>query len=316
MEEYLKNILHQPVELSDFNELNKLPLAYRGSYSLHIAKTGGTEFLIAVPADETNLSDLRRQQRQIEIYTGLNCALYLKKLNPYSRDRMLEEGIPFIWENRQIYLPFLGFMLNQSENRELKPCEQISFLTQKLLLTALYENWRGMNVSQAAKILDVSKMSVTRCFDEIEILDIPVLQLKNRARKIVADKNKKSMWKSIKPFLRNPVIRTFRLAENIEKPLIKSGFSALSEYSILEDNPFPTYAVTKAELAASGIMKKKLMIHGETPECIIHELGYCITSIKQGVVDPLSLVLILSDEEKRDPRVAKAVQQMLEEYLW
>lgn len=316
MEEYLKNILHQPVELSDFNELNKLPLAYRGSFRFYTAETDNLKFVIAAPADETNLTGLRRQQKQIEIYTGLHCALFLKKLNPYSRDRMLEEGIPFIWENRQIYLPFLGFMLNETENRELKPCEQISFLTQKLLLTALYENWKGISVTQAAKALDVSKMSVTRCFDEIEILNIPVLQLKNRARKIVADKNRKSMWKTLKPFFRNPVIRTFRLAENIEKPLIKSGFSALSEYSILEDNPFPTYAVTKAELAASGIMKKKLMIHGETPECIIHELGYCITSIKQGVVDPLSLVLILSDEEKRDPRVSKAVQQMLEEYVW
>ena len=316
MRENLENILHQPVELSEFNEFNKLPLIYRGSYNLYVAKTVGTEFLIAVPADETNLSDLRRQQRQIEIYTGLNCALYLKKLNPYSRDRMLEEGIPFIWENRQIYLPFLGFMLNQTENRELKPCEQVSFLTQKLLLTALYKNWWGINVTQAAKALDVSKMSVTRCFDEIEILDIPVLQLKNRARKIVAGKNRKSMWKSIKPFLRNPVIRTFRLAENIEKPLIRSGFSALSEYSILEDNPYPTYAVLKPELSKSGILKKKQISVSESPECVIHEIGYHIPLIKQDAVDPLSLTLMLSVEEKNDPRIAKAIEEMLEEYVW
>lgn len=316
MKEYLENILHQPVEVSDFNELNKLPLVYRGSFSFHVAETDGSKFLIVVPIDGTNLTDLRRQQRQIEIYTGFRCALYLKKLNSYSRDRMLEEGIPFIWENHQVYLPFLGFMLNPAETRELKPCEQVSFLTQKLLLSALYGNWHELKVTQAAEALDVSKMSVTRCFDEIEILDIPVLQLKNRARKIVSAKNRKLMWKTIKPFLRNPVIRTFRLAEQIEKPLVKSGFSALSEYSMLEVSAYPTYAVTKADLSASGIMKMKPMALGELPKCVIHELGYSIPAIKQGLIDPLSLALILSDEEKHDPRVEKAIKQMLEEYVW
>ena len=84
----------------------------------------------------------------------------------------------------------------------------------------------------------------------------------------------------------------------------------------MEDNTSPTYAVTKSLFSTFRIMKKKMMVSGETPKCVIQELGYCITSIKDGVVDPLSLVLILSDEEKRDPRVSKAVQQMLEEYVW
>ena len=130
---------------------------------------------------------------------------------------MLEEGIPFIWEDHQIYLPFLGIMLNQAENRELKPCTEISFLTQKLLITALYQDWSGITVTEAAKRLDVSKISVTRCFDEMEILDIPLLQLKNRARKFSVAKNRKATWKIIRPFLRNPIICTFRLAERIEK---------------------------------------------------------------------------------------------------
>jgi hypothetical protein len=34
-------------------------------------------------------------------------------MNYYSRDKMLEEGIPFIWENKQIYMPFLGILLQK-----------------------------------------------------------------------------------------------------------------------------------------------------------------------------------------------------------
>lgn len=316
MKEYLEKILHQEVGLSDYSELNRLPLIYRGSFQFYVAETNNLKFLIAVPVDETNLSILRRQQKQIEVCSGFYCALYLKKMNYYSRDKMLEEGIPFIWENHQIYLPFLGIMLNQAENRELKPCTEISFLTQKLLITALYQDWSGITVTEAAKRLDVSKISVTRCFDEMEILDIPLLQLKNRARKFSVAKNRKAAWKIIRPFLRNPIICTFRLAERIEKKLIKSGITALSSYSMLEDNAYPTYAVLKPELSKIGILKKKQISASESPECVIHEIGYHIPLIKKDAVDPLSLTLMLSAEEKNDPRIAKAIEEMLEEYVW
>ncbi|MBR4489871.1 hypothetical protein IKP13_04485 [bacterium] len=316
MKEYLEKILHQTVDLSDFEELNRLPLIYRGSFRFYMAETNNLKFLIAVPVDETNLSILRRQQKQIEFYSGFYCALYLKKMNCYSRDRMLEEGIPFIWEDHQIYLPFLGVMLNQTGNRELKPCTEISFLTQKLLITALYQNWSGITVTEAAKRLDVAKISVTRCFDELEILDIPLLQLKNRARKFSIEKSRKKTWKTIRPFMKNPIIRTFRLAERIEKPLIKSGVSALASYSMLEDNTYPTYAVLKPELSKSGILNKKQISLSESPECVVHEIGYHIPQIKKDAVDPLSLTLMLSSEEKSDPRIAKTIEEMLEEYVW
>ena len=316
MKEYLEKILHQTVNLSDYGEFTSLPLIYQGSFRFYMAEMNNLKFLIAAPVDETNLSVLRRQQKQIEVYTGFFCALYFKKLNFYSRDKMLEEGIPFIWENHQIYLPFLGIMLNQNENRELRPCTEISFLTQKLLITALYQNWNGITVTEAAKILDVAKISVTRCFDELEILDIPLLQIKNRARKFSVEKNRKTTWKTICPFLKNPIIRTFRLAERIEKPLIKSGITALSSYSMLEDDPYPTYAVLKPELSKSGILKKKQISVSESPECVIHEIGYHIPLIKKDAVDPLSLTLMLSVEEKSDPRIAKAIEEMLEEYVW
>lgn len=316
MKEYLEKILHQTVNLSDYGELNRLPLIYRGSFQFYVAETNNLKFLIAAPVDEANLSVLRRQQKQIEVYSGFYCALYLKKMNYYSRDKMLEEGIPFIWENHQIYLPFLGIMLNQAENRELKPCTEISFLTQKMLITALYQNWNGITVTEAAKKLDVSKISITRCFDEMEILDIPLLQLKNRARKFSVAKSRKATWKIIRPFLRNPVIRTFRLAEQVEKPLIKSGVSALASYSMLEDNTYPTYAVLKPELSKSGILNKKQISLSESPECVVHEIGYHIPQIKKDAVDPLSLTLMLSSEEKSDPRVAKTIEEMLEEYVW
>jgi hypothetical protein len=37
---------------------------------------------------------------------------------------MLEEGIPFVLENSQVYMPFLGMLLRPNETRTIKPCSR------------------------------------------------------------------------------------------------------------------------------------------------------------------------------------------------
>ena len=53
-------------------------------------------------------------------------------------------------------------------------------LTQKFLLTAIYQQVRSASAAQIADLLGVSRMSGTRCMDEIEVL-FPALIQKERA---------------------------------------------------------------------------------------------------------------------------------------
>ena len=53
----------------------------------------------------------------------------------------MEEGIPFVIEGKQVFLPFIGYLSSKSNERELSPVHLISFLTQKMLLLAIYERW-------------------------------------------------------------------------------------------------------------------------------------------------------------------------------
>lgn len=315
MKEFIEKILHQKIEISEFDNSGNLPLVLKGSFYLYSMDINGHSFLLAKPREEQKLAVLRKQQRKLEQLTGKYCILYITRMNYYARDKMLDEGIPFIWENRQIYMPFFGILLQQNDVRELKPCANVSFLTQKLLLTALYEKWQDVTVTVAADLLNVSKMSITRCFDEIESLDIPVLSKKGRTRLFVGNHDKKEMWEIIKPYLKNPLIKEYRLRENISKNLIKSGFSALSEYSLLEDNIYPTYAITKSQLSEMRMNERKLILKGEEPGCIIQELGYVINFNHGTAVDPLTTFMLLY-EEMDDPRVEIALEKMLEDYVW
>lgn len=316
MKEYIETILHQNIQLIPYEEQYKLPLAYRNAYHLNRMIINGQEALLAAPVEKIPLATLRKQYRQMAVYTGLPCVLYLKETNYYGRDAMLEEGIPFVWEGHQIYLPYIGALLEDQKRPALRSCNQISYLIQKLLLMALYEGWQRITVTKAAEKLGVSKMSITRCFDELEAMDIPYLMVRSRARSISADADKKAMWEKIKPILRNPIITTYALKEKPDIQLPIAGTMALAHYSMLDESNRPTYAITKKNLSEIDLSAGRQTPAGEIPGCTIQELGYQIPFEDGSAVDPLTIVLGMGEEELSDPRVSMAIDEMLEEHVW
>ena len=247
----------------------------------------------------------------MEKMTGLNCAIFLEQTTFYIREKMMEEGIPFVIDGKQVFLPFIGYLLSKSNERELPPVHLISFLTQKMLLVAIYERWIEMKVSDVAKQLGVSTKSASRCFDELEYLNIGVLGMKGKSRVINIPDDRKQLWQQIERVLRNPVIRRFILRKDMKLEK-KAGISALCEYSLLSDNAYPTYAVTKKELKASGVKVEKQASELEEIGCVVLELGYFIDFWGKGLQDPLSVAL----SQTREERVEISINEMLEEYVW
>ena len=316
MKEFLEKSIRRSVTLVNNTEiLKKLPLKFRGNYELFSVYQDSVEWIIAQPKKELRLNALRHDRRQIEKASGLNCALYFNKLNYYTKETMLNEGIPFILEERQIFLPFLGMLLSQKDDRRLEPVHIISFLTQKLILCALYEKWNDMNATRIAEKLGVTKMSISRCFDEIEYLDIKILDKSGKTRRVSVNEEIRVLWEEIKPVLRNPVIARFQLAEDIQLDK-KAGISALSEFSMLSDNGYPTYAVIKSELKETNIKRTRKISIAEEIGCEVLELGYFMEYNRKMVQDPLSVVLSLSAEELEDERVQICIEEMLEKYVW
>ena len=316
MREYIEKCLRRPITIEKNNEILKsLPLKYKGLYDLFTVQQAGVEWMIVQPKGEVRLNALRYDRNQIEKVSGLNCALYFTKLNQYTKETMQNEGIPFIIAEKQMFLPFLGMLLSEKSDRRLMPVHTISFLTQKLLLCAIYEKWNDMNVTKIADRLGVSKMSVSRCLDEMEYLDVGILDISGKTRKVSVGNDTQKVWESIKPILRNPVITKFQLAEDIILKK-KAGISALCEYSLLSDNHYPTYAITKKELNDVQIKSLRQISRGEEIGCEVLELGYFIEFNGKEVQDPLSALLSLSEEDMKDERVQICVDEMLEDYVW
>lgn len=316
MKEFLEEALHQNVIMTENKELyKKFPLVYRGRYDLFTVETNGVLWIAIHPKDDVGLVLLRRDRANVEKMTGLNCAIFLDRTTFYIKEKLMEEGIPFVIDGKQVFLPFIGYLLSKANERELAPVHLISFLTQKMLLIAIYERWNEMKVSDAAKRLEVSTKSASRCFDELEYLDIGVLGMKGKSRVINVPDDRKELWKQIESILRNPVIRRFVLREDMQLEK-KAGISALCEYSLLSDNDYPTYAITKKELKASGVKEEKQASELEEIGCIVLEVGYFIDFLGKGLQDPLSVALSRTREEQEEERVDISIQEMLEEYVW
>lgn len=316
MKNYIERCLKRNITIEENKEiLEKLPLKYTGSYRIYSVFIDGIEWLILEPKIEIRLNALRQDQRQVQKVSGLNCALYFTKLRCYTKETMLNEGIPFIVEEKQMYLPFLGIIMSDQDERKLAPVYRISFLTQKLLLSALYDRWENMSVTKIAETLGVSKMSVSRCFDEIEYLDIDILDKTGKYRKVTITDETKVLWGKIIPFLRNPVITRYEFTEDVRLQK-KAGITALCEYSMLEDNPYPTYAITKKDLQEFQPKQFRQALDGEEKGSVVLEVGYFINYRGKQIQDPLSVWMSVSEEEKEDERIEMSIDEMLEEYVW
>ena len=315
MKEYLEKSLKKPIKMSVYLDCKELLRTFGDIYDFYIIKMEDFEWLIAEPLMSFSLNFMRKHQRLMKKLSGMECALYLKKQSLYKRNTMVEERIPFIIWDKMVFLPFLDILVYARADKALKPVEKIAFLTQKLLLLALYEKWKDMNVQKIAKELNVTTVAVHKCFDEIQYFKLPIIKDVGRSRLLSIDVSSREMWNMIEPIFRNPVIKTYKLVEDIAAD-IKAGVSAICEYSGLQDNPCPTYAVTKRDLQRFQIKIRQQAVTEDEIGCVVQELGYCIDFKGKGLVDPLTVYMSLSDEQRQNGEIKICIDSMLKEHVW
>ena len=315
MQKYLEKCLKKPIKLSVYWNCNELIQTFGDIYDFYIIKMEDFEWLIAEPLMGFSLNFMRKHQRLMKKLSGMECALYLKKQSVYIRNALVEEGIPFIIWDKMVFLPFLNILVYGRADKALKPVEKIAFLTQKLLLLALYEKWKDMTVQKIAKELNVTIVAVRKCFDEIQYLKLPIIKDVGRSRLLSIDASSREMWNMLEPIFRNPVIKTYKLVEDIAAD-IKTGISAICEYSGLQDNPYPTYAVTKRDLQRFQIKTRRQALTEDEIGCVVQELGYCIDFKGKGLVDPLTVYMSLNDEQRQSSEIEIYIDSMLKEHVW
>ena len=69
---------------------------FKGRYDLFNVETNGMGWLAIQPKGDIRLIALRKDRAKVQNISGLNCALFLRSATSYIKEKLIEDGIPFL----------------------------------------------------------------------------------------------------------------------------------------------------------------------------------------------------------------------------
>jgi DNA-binding MarR family transcriptional regulator len=235
----------------------------------------------------------------------------LTRITARQRQNMIDAGIPFIVENKQCYLPFLGTVLMEKCDAELESAEKLIPSAQMLLFYYIYRNQRELYANEAVEALGVSAMTITRAVRQLEQTGI-IHTYKNGVKKILTSEyTGKELFEKAKKYLFCPISHKLYIRkEMVDESLLISGDQALSMYSMLNPPRVSCYATGDS---AHWKDQWEDALIDDTAQVELQLWKYDPRILAKGsTVDVLSLAMCFCGDP--DERVEEAVEEMLEDY--
>lgn len=130
MQKLLSALLHVEVIEQDYDGQKNLPLFLMGNYQIKLITIASIDLLFAHPKEPVTFSALKKHWEKFEQLTGLPYVIYDDNYTRYGKKCMIGMGIPFVFGNEDIYLPFMGVVLMHKRNITLPDVEKFSPATQ------------------------------------------------------------------------------------------------------------------------------------------------------------------------------------------
>lgn len=310
--EYLNKVLGIEVTYENV-EFTHLPNFIVTRYRLQMASMNGKKVIFLYPKTELEqIVVLKKHIARIQKNENMPIVLVLKEITSRQKEYLIRERIPFIVEERQIYLPFMALYLQQRCNAKRKPREEILPSAQMLLLHFIYGGAKEMSTSRAAKDLKLTPTSISRASKQLEEMGMLHIKKVGVQRILQSEDSPKMLFKKAGDILQNPVKRTIYIPKELVKTeLLESGYSALAEYSMLNKPNIKCYATERIsqwkDVMTNSLQDSQVQVAVEMWRYNPQKLS------TRNTVDELSLALSLRKDV--DERVEAAVEEMLNE-LW
>ena len=322
-EDYLLDVLGISVFPKIWQTGERLPFYLRDLYKFfHCSLFNKPVLLLVERQDEEqtpgtvskHIEQIRKQWEHQIIYVA-------SSITSYNRKRFIENKLPFVVPNNQMYLPPLGIDLREYiKTKRVSTNTKISPSTQTVILHALvHEPQMEFTPSFLAHQLGYSLMTMTRAFDELKVIGLGNIVTQGRERILRFNMNRKALWQESQRHLHSPVKKFIYTKPPLTKWLgVLSGLSALSRYSMLAQPINSEYALSTTEW-------KRLKQTGDLVEFEAQELEPWFYKVEiwnydphlfaqNDIVDPYSLYLSLKNTI--DERVEGAIEEMMETIQW
>lgn len=314
---YLEETLDASVQIRPIDLSDQLPYFYSEYYQFYDLVLNGVSYLLCEGMDVLVAKQVRTQLSELESRTDKQTIYLNNRINANLRRSLVENRVSFIIPKSQIYLPKLGIVFNERFRKTFKTKDRLSPAAQVILLrTLLNHEYDMVTASEYSKRLKYTAMSVSRAFNELREYDLVSREERWREKPYLWQIHGRNLWEKALPFLINPVRRSLWISNSVRPPYCLAGMSALSRYSMINDDDFLTYA-TISSIAKNNFdiveinqdrrpadNVTKLQIWKYNPKLISNE----------DVVDMLSLYLSLKDST--DERVQLSLDEMMARIKW
>ena len=310
--EYLNKVLGVKVIYKDV-EFKHLPNFIATRYRLQLVSMNEQKIIFLYPKTELEqIEVLKKHIARIQKNENLPVVLVLKELSFRQREYLIREKIPFVADGKQIYLPFMAVYLQERCSAEKIPREEILPSAQMLLLHFVYGGAQELSTSQAAKDLELTPTSISRASRQLEEMGLLHIRKVGVQRIMQSEESPKTLFQKAGDKLLNPIKRTVYIPKKyVGTDLLESGYSALAEYSMLNEPNVRSYAAERIsqwkDFTTNSLQNSKVQVAVEMWRYNPRKLS------TRNTVDELSLALTL--REDADERVEEAVEEMLNK-LW
>lgn len=318
LENYLKENIDESIELKKWEEQENLPLFLLEAYSFYqVSILEVPCLLMFVMGEVPSVDTLVKHIRVIKKIHSGQLIVAFKKITAFKRKNLIAEGIPFLIENGQMYLPFLGLDLKKITNRKIDKPEQFTATAQLVYLMFLYDKLLQINATQMAKRLNVTVMTASRALNELNALGLLEYEVsgKTERSKTYRRINDPEYYQWGYTRLKNPVRKTVYM-ESLPEICPVAGLEALANQTMINGPTHPVRAISK-EMAnrekVRMINDMETLIDKKFFEVQIWHYNPEVLSINHQV-DKLSLKLSL--DKINDDRIDMAIQKILEDEPW
>jgi hypothetical protein len=226
------------------------------------------------------------------------------------RQYLIDAHLPFVVQDKQIYLPFLGVSLQDCFDSKHLLNEKLQPSAQMLFLYYLYGNTTSLYMTDAVKALGFSAMTITRAMRQLVETGLFLPEKDGVQKLLVAKARGLDLYRKMKLFLINPVRKRIYVAKKATLPMmLLAGESALSELSMLNPPELRCFAIASA--AAKELQGSENLLDADNQLCVEVWKYDPHLLAKKDVVDPFSLALSFLGET--DERVDAAIEEILKE---
>jgi DNA-binding MarR family transcriptional regulator len=303
---YIADTLGINVNYKPWNEC--VPFYLADWYTFQRASLGGVECLfVQLKSELPALDAIKKHLAKIAEIADMPLVLEINALNARQRKALIREHIPFVMDGAQLYLPFMGALLQERYPVPTLQSEKLMPTSQLILFHYIYQKKREMYASGLADFLGVSAMQITRAVKQLSALGLFKTQ-KDGVQIVCAGATEgAALFDKANPYIQNPTSKKIYVEKDaLPQGLPLAGFSALAEYTALNPPKLITFAFDGKVGELSGT--KTLVDAEEQVEVEFWRYPPEVLSARRGFADPLSLWATLPNG---DPRTESAKEELL-----